>query len=282
VKSSISIWSFPAGLPLAAKLEQAREAGFEGLEIDLSDDGPVTMRSSPAELQAVRALAEKHGLALSGLATGLYWGANAASADPAVRGRASQILDRQIEVAAALGIDAVLVVPGAVGVDFIPGCEVVAYDLAWDRARAFLGAAVGKAEKLGVTLGIENVWNKFLLSPREMREFIDSFSSPRVGAYLDVGNVLVTGYPEHWITLLGRRIARVHFKDFRRSVGTVDGFVELLSGDIDWPAVARALRAVPYDGWCTAEMIPPIPFYKHAPEVLIPNTARAMRAIFAL
>ncbi|HEY1764318.1 MAG TPA: sugar phosphate isomerase/epimerase family protein [Opitutaceae bacterium] len=282
MRPSVSIWSFPAALPLAAKFAIAREAGFEGFEIDLSEAGPVTLKSSPSDLGLVRTLADKHGLALSGLATGLYWGANAASADPAVRSRAKEILDRQIEVAAALGIDAVLVVPGAVGVDFIPGGEVVPYDSAWDRARTFVGSALPKAEKLGVTLGIENVWNKFLLSPREMREFIDSFSSPRVGAYFDVGNALAAGYPEHWISILGQRVTRVHLKDFRRNVATVDGFVDLLSGDVDWPSVVKALRSISYKGWCTAEMIPPVPFYKHAPEVLIHNTARAMRAIFAL
>lgn len=267
---------------LADKLRLARAAGFEGFEIDLTEDGPVNLKSSAVELRDIRRAAEKHGLQLSGLATGLYWGANAVSANPRVAAKASAILKRQITVAANLGLDAILVIPGAVGVDFIPGAEVVAYGDAYSRARKFVAAAIPLAEKLKVTIGIENVWNKFLLSPREMVEFIDSFKSDRVGAYFDVGNALATGYPEHWIQLLGDRIVRVHFKDYRRNVGTVDGFVELLSGDVDWPAVMRALRTVPYKGWCTAEMIPPIPFYKHAPEVLIENTARAMRGIFNL
>jgi hexulose-6-phosphate isomerase len=129
---------------------------------------------------------------------------------------------------------------------------------------------------------VENVWNKFLLSPLEFRAFIDSFQNERVGAYFDVGNVLATGYPEDWIATLGHRIGRVHFKDYRRNVGSADGFCDLLSGDVNWPEVMRALRAVPYDGWVAAEMIPPVPFYKHCPEVLIPNTSRAMDAIFGL
>jgi len=93
---------------------------------------------------------------------------------------------------------------------------------------------------------------------------------------------LLTGYPEHWIRVLAGRVCRVHFKDFRRNVGTVDGFCDLLSGDVDWPAVMKALRAVRYDGWIAAEMIPPVPFYKHCPEILIANTSRAMDAILAL
>lgn len=282
MKTSISTWSFPASMPLAEKLKLAQQAGFAGFEIDFTEDGPVNFASTSAELRALRAQFAAHGLEPAGLATGLYWGANAASADPAVRARAARILEHQLEKAAILGIDTILVIPGSVGVDFIPDGEVVPYADAYDRARDFIGAALPRAESLGVTIGIENVWNKFLLSPREMAGFIDGFGSARVGAYFDVGNALASGYPEHWITLLGTRIKRVHFKDYRRNVGTVDGFVDLLSGDVNWPAVVSALRSVGYAGWCTAEMIPPVPFYKHAPHVLIENTHRAMQAIFRL
>lgn len=280
MKKSISIWSFYGNWNLEQKLRLAREAGFAGFEIDLSEDGPVNLKSTAAELKAVRALADQCGVALSGLATGLYWGANAASADAAARQKAAAILQKQIECAAALGIDAILVVPGAVGVDFIPGGEIVPYHLAYERAQAFIKAALPAAEKAGVTLCVENVWNKFLLSPLEMKAFIDSFGSERVGSYFDVGNTLATGYPEHWIAVLGQRIRRVHFKDYRRAVGTVDGFCDLLSGDVNWPGVVAALKADGYHGWVAAEMIPPVPFYKHCPEVLIHNTSRAMDAIF--
>ncbi len=282
MRKSISIWSFSGPDDLAGKLRLAREAGFEGFEIDLSEDGPVNLNSTAGELKAVRRLFDEAGLEPSGLASGLYWGTNPVSADPAVRERAARILEREIECAAALGIDTILVVPGTVGADFIPGGETVPYHLAYDRAREFLQGALPLAEKLGVTLGVENVWNKFLLSPLEMRGFIDSFQSAAVGSYFDVGNALATGYPEHWIEILGDRIKRVHFKDYRRNVGSVDGFVEILSGDVDWPAVMRALGAAGYDGWCAAEMIPPVPFYKSCPEVLIHNTSRAMDAVFGL
>jgi len=282
MKKSINIWSFPGDWDFKHKLAVAREAGFEGFEPELAETGVIHPGSSADELAAVKMLTENHGLALSGLATGLYWGANAASNDPAVRQRAAEILTRQIECAAALGIDTVLVVPGAVGVDFIPGAEVVPYDTAYERAHAFIRNALPAAERHRVCIGIENVWNKFLLSPLEMRGFVDSFQSDWVGCYLDVGNVLATGYPEHWIRILGHRIKRVHFKDYRRAVGSVAGFVDLLSGDVHWPAVMRELRAIGYTGWVAAEMIPPVPFYKYSPETLIQNTARAMDAIFAL
>jgi L-ribulose-5-phosphate 3-epimerase len=282
MKKSISIWSFGGSSSLAEKLRLARDAGFAGFEIDLSDDGPLTLASKPEEIAAVRALADRSGVELSGLATGLYWGANPASADAAVRARAATIVQKQIATAHTLGLDAVLVVPGTVGADFIPRGEIVPYDVAWTRATEFIRAALPAAEKARVRLCVENVWNKFLLSPLELRQFIAQFGSEWVGSYYDVGNTLATGYPEQWIAILGPAIRRVHLKDYRRAVGSIDGFVELLSGDIDWPAVMGALRQIDYKGWLTAELIPPIPFYKHAPDTLIHNTSRAMDALLAL
>ena len=282
MRKSISIWSFSPTLSLTDRLRLAREAGFDGFEVDLSDDGPLTPGSSAKEIAGVRTLAEKSGMQLSGLATGLYWGTNPASANSAVRFRAEAILKKQIEIAHALALDAILVVPATVGADFLPNCEIVPYDLAWQRATDFIRAALPLAEKAGVRICVENVWNKFLLSPLEMRQFVSQFDSEWIGVYFDVGNAVATGYPEHWINILGQRIHRVHLKDYRRAVGSVDGFVEILSGDINWPFVMGALHAIGYDGWLTAEMIPPVPFYKYAPETLLFNTSRAMDALLAL
>jgi len=282
MKTSISIWSFPGEWSLEQKLSSAAEAGFEGLEIDLTEDGPVHLKANASELAKVRDTFAQHNLALPSLATGLYWGANAASASEETRKRAREILQRQIEVASELHTDAILVVPGAVGADFIPNAEAVRYDLAWERATQLIEGALPLAEKHGVTIGIENVWNQFLLSPLEMKAFVDQFQSSRVRSYFDVGNALANGHPQHWISILGSKISRVHFKDYRKAVGTVDGFCDLLSGDVNWPEVVKALKEVGYDGWITAEMIPPVPFYKHHPGVLIHNTNRAMRAILGL
>lgn len=273
---------FSASITLAEMFRLAREAGFAGFEIDLSEGGPLTLASSPSEIAEVRALAERNGIELSGLATGLYWGANPASEDAAVRAQAEKILRRQIEIANSLHLDAVLVVPATVAADFIPNCEIVPYDTAWQRATDFVRDALPIAEKSRVKICIENVWNKFLLSPIEMRQFIAQFNSEWVGAYFDVGNALAHGYPEHWIKILGNQVQRVHLKDYRRAVGSVDGFVEILSGDVNWPAVMGALRAIDYDGWLTAEMIPPVPFYKFAPETLVFNTSRAMDALLEM
>ena len=279
MKKSINIWSFCGPWDLEEKFALAAKHGFTAIEPDLTEDGPIGMENSDDELRQVKALAGKHGLEPSGLATGLYWGANGASADAATREKAAAILDRQIHCAEVLGIDAILVVPATVGADFIPGCEVVPYADAWERGSELIREALPAAEKAGVTICVENVWNKFLLSPLEMKQFVEQFDSLRVGVYFDAGNTLACGYPEHWIPVLGDHIKRVHFKDYRRAAGSVDGFCDLLSGDIDWPAVVGALKAIGYDGWVAPEMIPPVPFYKHHPEVLIGNTKRALDAI---
>jgi hexulose-6-phosphate isomerase len=282
MKKSISIWSFYGDWTLKEKMKLAKDAGFEGIELDVSGDGPITLDSDEDAIAAIGTLAADSGLTLSGLATGMYWEFNPASENAETRAQAKAVLEKQIRVASQLGIDAILVVPGSVGADFIPGCEELSYDKVWDRATEFISNALPLAKELGVDIGIENVWNKFLLSPLEMARFIDQFDDARVGSYFDVGNVLATGYPEHWIPILNDRIRRVHVKDYRRAVGSVDGFVDLLSGDVNWPAVVQSLKSINYSSWVAAEMIPPVPFYKYAPETLIDNTSRAMDSIFGL
>jgi hexulose-6-phosphate isomerase len=163
-------------------------------------------------------------------------------------------MKKQLESAAVLGADTILVVPGAVGVDFIKNSEVVSYDKAYDYALEAFNELKCEAEKLKVSIGIENVWNKFLLSPLEMRDFIDKIHSEFVGSYFDVGNVINNGYPEQWIRILGNRIKKVHIKDFRRSVGNISGFVDLLSGDVNFHEVVKSLNDIGYSGYVTAEM----------------------------
>ena len=282
MKKSISVWSFYGEWSLKEKMVLAKDAGFEGIELDVSGDGPINLDSDEAAIDEVGRMAADTGLTLSGLATGMYWEFNPASENAETRSNANRVIETQIRAASRLGIDAILVVPGSVGADFIPGCEEIPYNLVWDRATEFVQGALPLAKESGVSICIENVWNKFMLSPMELARFIDQFDDERVGSYFDVGNVLATGYPEHWIHLLAKRIQRVHVKDYRRAVGTVDGFVDLLSGDVNWPAVMQSLNGIGYDGWVAAEMIPPVPFYKYAPETLIENTSLAMDRLFAL
>ena len=134
------------------------------------------------------------------------------------------------------------------------------------------------AEKHRVAVGIENVWNQFLLSPVEFRDFIDECESEYVGAYFDVGNVLAYGFPEQWIRILNRRVKAVHMKDYRREVGSLAGFVMLMEGDVAWPPVMEALRAIGYDRAVTAEY----PAYTHGLDVTLKHLKAALDAIVRL
>lgn len=210
------------------------------------------------------------------MASGLYWTYNYTSENEANRVKAKEITKKQLEVASWLGCDTILVVPGAVDVAFEPESEIVEYDVAYDRALSALKELAPYAEELKVSIGIENVWNKFLLSPVEMADFIDKVGSDYVGSYFDVGNVVYIGHPEHWIKVLGNRIKKVHFKDYRKEAGSLCGFVDLLSGDVNWPKVMEQFKNIGYDNWVTAEMLPP---YTHYPETIVYNTSNAMDKI---
>ncbi len=275
MKKGISIWSF-AETDLKKCFELAREAGFDGVELALDASGAVTMESTKEEIIEIKKMAENAGMELYSVASGLYWSYNYTSENEENRKKAKEITKKQIDIASWLGCDTILVVPGAVNVAFEQGGEIVEYDIAYERALSALKELAPYAEEKEVCIGVENVWNKFLLSPIEMRDFIDKINSKYVGSYFDVGNVLYCGYPEHWIKILNSRIKKVHFKDFKTSIGSIDGFVDLLAGDVDYISVKNALDKIGYDGWVTAEMIPP---YKQYPEVILYNTSNAMDSI---
>ncbi|WP_256759257.1 sugar phosphate isomerase/epimerase [Cohnella sp. WQ 127256] len=276
MKKGINIWSFPADLSIEDSISLAVDAGFEGIELSLNENGPLSLESTEAEIREIRRYADDAGIALSSLASGLYWSYPLTSERAETRQKAQDIVKKQLETAAILGVDTILVVPGAVGVDFIPDAEVVPYDRAYDNALAGFSKLSSEAEAHKVSIGIENVWNKFLLSPLEMRDFIDKIGSEFVGSYFDVGNVVYSGYPEHWISILNKRIKKVHFKDYRREAGGLHGFVDLLAGDVDYNGVVQALKAIGYDDYVTAEMIPP---YKQNTKQIIYNTSASMDAI---
>ncbi|WP_027092299.1 sugar phosphate isomerase/epimerase family protein [Cohnella thermotolerans] len=276
MKKGINIWSFGEGKAIADCIRLAKDAGFEGIELALNESGELGLQTTEKEAREIAARLEDAGLDICGLATGLYWSYSMTSESAAIRDKAMDICKKQLELAAAFGVDAILVIPGAVGVDFIPDSEVVDYDKAYDRALEAIRKLAPEAEAAGVSIAIENVWNKFLLSPLELRAFIDAVGSPSVGSYFDVGNVVHSGYPEQWIRILGPRIKKVHFKDYRRQAGGLHGFVDLLAGDVDYPAVVAALQDVGYDKYVIAEMIPA---YARHTEQIIYNTSAAMDAI---
>jgi len=279
MKKSINYWSFAEKLANGSKMslkdcmQLARRAGFEAIELTVAEKGELSLDSTRQDVEKIVETAEEVGIELSSLATGLFWDYSLSSSNDKVKDKAKGIVKKMLELASYLGVDTILVVPGAVDVFFKPAGEVVPYDVAYKRSLESLGECLATAQKYKVNIGIENVWNKFLLSPLEMRDFIDKLGSDYLGAYFDVGNTLLTGYPEHWIRILGKRIKKVHIKDFKRAIGNVNGFCDLLEGDVNWAEVMKALREIGYNDYITAEIMPP---YSQHPEALIYNISKSM------
>jgi L-ribulose-5-phosphate 3-epimerase len=277
MKISASYWMFEGGLevrnPINEAMQEAKELGFDAIELAIAGKGVLTAQTTQGQCEDIAAMGQKNGIEISSLACGESWTCSPTSNDPEHRARIIEFTQKALQIAKWLGTDAYLFVPGAVDVFFLPDAEVVPYDVCYQRACEAVRQILPSAKETGVAICIENVWNKFLLSPLEMRDFIDSFDSEMVGAYFDVGNVLLTGYPEQWIRILGKRIKRVHIKDFKLSVGTVEGFVDLLEGDVNFQTVKEALFDIGYDGYVTAELLP---FEPGRPE----KTAQAMKKVF--
>jgi len=277
MKKGINYWSFAPETSAADAIALAKAAGFQGLELVLAERGDVSLESTEAGLTDIRHRAEDIGVELPSLASWLVWENNLVSDDAVTRRRAIDIVKVQIDTARVLGAETVLVVPGYVGVDFVQDSTPVPYDLAYDRAQEGISELGRFSAGSGVRIGVENVWNKFLLSPLEMRSFVDELGDDQVGVYFDIGNALLNGYPEQWIRILGDRILKVHVKDYRRSPGGFDSFVDLLAGDVDFPAVVDALTEIGYASYCTAEMMPT---YRHYTDQMAYNTSASMDRIF--
>lgn len=275
MKKGINIWSFPQG-GIKQNLTLARDAGFEGVELALNESGALSLESTEKEISEVKKIADGLGLSLYSLSCGLCWDYRLSDDDKTVREKAKDIIKKQMDTAKLLGADTVLVIPGAVQVEFSFPEKKVAYDVVYERALEGLNELKPYAESLQVNIGLENVWNKFLLSPLEMRNFIDELNSSYIGSYLDIGNALYCGYPEDWVRILGKRIKKVHFKDYRMQAGGLHGFVDLLAGDVNYPEVVKALNEIGYDDWVSAEMIPN---YKYHTDAIIYNTSYAMDRI---
>jgi len=283
MRKAINYWSFPGGLEgkmdFGKAAKEARRLGYEGIEVCLFSHGPLSIEMGDAEVGQLRRTLDEAGLEAASVTTGMLWDTPFTSSDPARRERGKHAVTRCLEVAKGLGATAILVVPGAVEIFFDTAAEIVPYDEAMKRVEEAVKDLAKVAEKNRVAIGIENVWNKLFMSPLEARDFVDRIGSEHVGWFFDVGNILLTGFPEQWIRILGKRIKKVHVKDFRKSVGTIDGFVDLLEGDVNWPEVMKALRDVGYDDFLIAEMIPT---YAHSPETRLANTSLALEKILKM
>ena len=260
----INYWAFPPG-PNGAPIDpvdamsRAKELGYDCFELTVDPTGPVSLETTQREAIRVREQAARIGISLRTAASGIAWGLSPTHPDSSVRESAVAAYGRIIQVASWLGAETLLYLPGMVSAVFVPDYPPQPYEEVDLRARRALRELIPTAERLGVRLAVENVWNRYLLSPVEMRDFIDSFGSPFVASYFDVGNCMLYGHPEDWIRVLGKRIAAVHLKDFRVNTGNLDGFVDLLSGNVDFPAVMKALAEAGYSGPCTAEIVPGTP-----------------------
>ncbi len=237
MKKSICLGCVP-GRDDGERYANAARCGFAAVEVGTLVD--------PAERRKHKDLAAKHGLAVCSVMNSDHWQYPLSDPDPGVREKSLAGVAASIETAAALGADTVLVVPAVVTPD-------VTYEEAWERSADSMSCVLPLAEKRKIVLGVENVWNMFLLSPLEFAGYVDGFGSEYVAAYFDVGNIVAYGYPDHWIRTLGERIGKVHLKGFDAAK---HAFVQLLDGTIDWPRVMAALRDVGYDGWLTAELGP--------------------------
>lgn len=279
MKKSITLRAFPRTMDTQHRLELALMAGYDGVEINLEPGEEYSLDSEEDVLYSLREQVESLNLQVSSVYNRQQWYYPITSQDKKIRQRGQEIIETLTKAAYLLGAEAILVVPGAVdnGI-FVDPPEITPYDVAYKNALITLKNIVENVgEKFKVTLAIENVWNKFLLSPLEFSHFVDEVGSPWVGVYFDVGNVLRSGFPEHWIPLLGKRIKRVHIKDFRTSIDNIRGFVNLLEGDVNWPAVKEALLGINYDSWITAEVLPA---YKYYSERIIYETSASIDAIF--
>jgi L-ribulose-5-phosphate 3-epimerase len=242
---------FPPRTPLREMFRLAKAARFDAIELRLDVDVP--MDSAAAALNDVRSMASGEGMQISSLWVSQPLGQHPLnSPDAEVRARGVADIRRATDIGAAVGCGALLLVPGRVG----SGPKLFAgYEETWKLFTAELNKCLPAATANKVILTVENVWNKFLVSPLEMRSFVDQFQSPWLAAHFDMGNVMQFGYPEDWIRTLGTRIKRVHVKDYKLAARAEQGrFVPLLEGDVNFPAVMKALAETGYRGFLSPEI----------------------------
>ena len=229
---------------IARKFALAKEAGFDGVEFD----GPVPKD----DLTQIREASQSSGLPVPGLVAGAA-GRMLALDDKDERKRGIERFSQALRDAKTLGGNTVLLYPGIVN-------EKYRYDVVYARLQESIAKLIPVSRETGVKIACENVWNNIFVSPLEAREFVDSFNSPQVGWYFDVGNVVRFGWPEHWIRILGPRILKLDIKEYSRKLQNDEGLwkgfsAKLGEGSVDWAEVMRALREIKHkSGWGSAEV----------------------------
>jgi L-ribulose-5-phosphate 3-epimerase len=235
MRKALQFGMLPKNLSNADKFKLAKECGFEGIE-----GSPMEDLTAAEEMGK---MARDAGVPIHSIVYG-GWGAPLSDPDPQVQQKGINGMQMALKSAKAFGCDAVLLVPAIV-------TETVGYGQAYERSQKNIRKLLPVAEELGVVIAVENVWNKFLLSPLEFARYVDEFDSPWLKAYFDVGNVILFGYSQDWIRTLGKRIVKIHLKDFKRK-----GYqwTNLLEGDVNFKQVRLALQEVGYDGFLTPEL----------------------------
>lgn len=274
----ISYLSFENGLSnnesIDSALIQTQSNGFDALELSVSNEGIINTNLSESECSAIRQKIDDSGVFIDSIATGMSWGISPTSDDAEVRKNSIKLHQDAIRVASHLDCKALLFVPGVVKSPISP--EIVRYDRALDRLREAINQILPIAEELDVDLCMENVWNGFFYSPIELRDFVDSFESDKLGVYLDIGNLIgYQQYPPHWIELLNSRIKRVQIKDFQENFDWTGSFsfCDLGAGDVPWKETVSALKSIQYKSTIIAEMLP-------WDETILSRTSVAMDQIF--
>ncbi len=238
VRKALYAGMLPAHLPYADRFKLARAAGFEAVEC-----ATAATEQEAAEIRQASAAA---GLPVHSVMNQTHWKFPLSDPDPKVVGEGLKGLETSLRQARLWGADTVLLVPAVVN-------AATGYRDAWRRSQENIRKMLPLARELKVVIALENVWNKFLLSPLEFAAYVDSFKSPWVRAYLDVGNMVLFGYPQDWIRTLGARIVKLHLKDFRFQKN-VAVWTPLREGEIQWPEVYRALAGIGFRGTATCEL----------------------------
>jgi hexulose-6-phosphate isomerase len=281
MRKSINLWAFPypQRMNLRECLQLAKDAGFDGIELNYDLDNDLSPKSNAARYREIRAMAGQIGIAVSGLCSFLFWPYSFTANDPKVRARGLELANLMIDAAAEVGTDNLLVVPGAVHIPWIADHDPVPNDVCERRAREAVASLVPAATRKGIHLNIENIFfNGFLMTPMEMNAFVDGFQSKHVRIHFDTGNIMLFQFPEHWVPILGSRIKNIHFKEFTKK-GTdhsLESFRPLLDGTTNWPAVMEALDKVGYRGYLTFEYFHP---YPHYPEALVYQSSDSLDRI---
>jgi hexulose-6-phosphate isomerase len=238
IKKGILLDMLPANLSSADRLKLAREIGFEVIQAPTEPD--------EHKAEELKRAADGAQIRIDSVMNMDHWKYPLSSSDSTVVEKSLAGMRTSLHNAKLWGADVVLLVPAVLN-------PQTSYRDAWSRSQREIRKLLPLAEELKVVIAIEEVWNRFLLSPLEMASYIDEFHSPWVKAWFDVGNVVLYGYPQDWIRTLGPRIVKVHLKDFKRNKDSYE-WVNLGDGDIDWPAVREAFAAIHYTGSATVEL----------------------------